>query len=480
MCLTTKHNPVPNATMLRERPKKKFYAEHLEIKISCHGFSGHTSPCSAWGGGQARPWCKIYELSAHANRSPERIRIMKNLRITSLIVLIFTLSHSSTSTGNEITSYTYDSIGRLINTKHTGSKSDGLSSAISYDGSGNITSENISISPHGISVSDSSASEGGYLTFNVSLTAPSNAIVTVSYGTSDGTAKSGVNYAPSSGSIVFQPGETSKNISILTSNDGIYTGNESFYINLSNPNGAILNKASGSGTIIEASPVPVVFSIQNASPVTEGGVLVFNVTKSPATSVVTTVNYSTSDGTAQSGSDYIASSGTLSFSPNETVKTISIQTIDDSVPESTETLFVNLSSPVGGSISVSQGSGNINDNDTLPPMTLLNPSFAYVSSSSYSIPISQLVNVNGHNARILSFSVPSGHGSASLSSDGQSVVYYTETVAKPGLCEPSTYVNFTIPYAIQDVPSGGVVNGSAAIRVQGPAGARPTGHQQCP
>src|SRR5207244_3355751 len=78
----------------------------------------------------------------------------------------------------------------------------------------------------------------------------------------------------------------------------------------------------------------------------------------------TTVAYSTADGTALAGTDYTATSGTLTFAPGETIKTIVIQTVDDTAIEVSETFTVNLSNPTGGVISAGQGTGTILDNDT--------------------------------------------------------------------------------------------------------------------
>jgi hypothetical protein len=85
---------------------------------------------------------------------------------------------------------------------------------------------------------------------------------------------------------------------------------------------------------------------------------------SPSASPVT-VNFATADGTAKAGSDYVATSGTLTFAPGETSKTILVQTIDDNLSEPTETFFVNLSNAVGATITHGQGMGTITDNDPL-------------------------------------------------------------------------------------------------------------------
>lgn len=98
---------------------------------------------------------------------------------------------------------------------------------------------------------------------------------------------------------------------------------------------------------------------------TEGGNLVFTVTRSGAVTSAVSVNYATASGSATSGSDFTAASGTLNFAANETSKTITVATIDDALTESTETLTITLSSPsAGAAITTATGTGTILDNDT--------------------------------------------------------------------------------------------------------------------
>lgn len=79
-----------------------------------------------------------------------------------------------------------------------------------------------------------------------------------------------------------------------------------------------------------------------------------------------TVTYSTANGSAIAGSDYQASSGTITFVPGETSHTILVQSLDDSLVETSETFVVNLSSPIGAVIADGQGVGTIVDNDSPP------------------------------------------------------------------------------------------------------------------
>ena len=71
---------------------------------------------------------------------------------------------------------------------------------------------------------------------------------------------------------------------------------------------------------------------------------------SPASNSAVTVRYRTADGTATAGSDYTAASGTVTFAAGETSKTVNVRILDDSVEDSGETFFVELSNPSGATI----------------------------------------------------------------------------------------------------------------------------------
>jgi subtilisin family serine protease len=117
-----------------------------------------------------------------------------------------------------------------------------------------------------------------------------------------------------------------------------------------------------------SAPTPTI-SIGDAS-VTEGNsgtkTATFIATLSAASTSVVTVNFATANGTATAGSDYVASSGTLTFAPGETTKTINVTINGDTTFEANETYFVNLSSPSNATLNDSQGSGTIVNDDTNP------------------------------------------------------------------------------------------------------------------
>jgi len=146
--------------------------------------------------------------------------------------------------------------------------------------------------------------------------------------------------------------------------------NETFLLNLSNATNAVILDNQGQATISDNDPAPT-RSINDLASISEGdsGTSVANlvVTLSTASGHVVTVDYATADGTANSGSDYLASSGTLTFNPGELTKNVPVTIIGDTTFESNETFFVNLTAPVNATISDGQGQGTITNDDPAPP-----------------------------------------------------------------------------------------------------------------
>ncbi len=92
----------------------------------------------------------------------------------------------------------------------------------------------------------------------------------------------------------------------------------------------------------------------------------FTVTLSEAPTFGATVNYATADDSAVQPADYTAASGTLTFGPLETTKTIQVLVKGDSVDEIDEQFRVNLSNASGATIVDGQGIGTITDDDSPP------------------------------------------------------------------------------------------------------------------
>jgi hypothetical protein len=202
--------------------------------------------------------------------------------------------------------------------------------------------------------------------FTVTLSPASGATTTVAYATAGGSATAGTDFTTTSGTLTFPSGTTTLTISVPVRADAVVEGNETFSVNLSNPsNGTTIARAQGIGTIVNSSPLPSL-SINNVTVTEQNGGTQnanFTVTLSPSSTQTVTVAYAAANGTAAAGSDFTAVSGTLTYTPGQTSKTVAVPILGGTVPEATETFVVNLSGATNATIATAQGTGTIQDND---------------------------------------------------------------------------------------------------------------------
>jgi probable HAF family extracellular repeat protein len=199
-----------------------------------------------------------------------------------------------------------------------------------------------------LSLSDATVTEGNTgtrtATFTVTLSAAYSQPVTVAYATTSGTATAANDYQAASGTLTIPAGQTTGTITVLVNGDRLAEPNETFVVNLSSPTNATLADGQGVGTIVDDEPR---ISINNVSK-TEGRknnttLFTFTVTLSAAYDQPVTMSFKTTDGTAKTGDgDYVAKSGTLTFAPGETTKTITIAVKGDSKKETDETFYLDL------------------------------------------------------------------------------------------------------------------------------------------
>jgi subtilisin family serine protease len=116
---------------------------------------------------------------------------------------------------------------------------------------------------------------------------------------------------------------------------------------------------------------PLILSISGGS-VQEGNIgaraLPFNVSLNSVAAVPITVSFATGGGTATAGTDYLAQSGSVTFSPGETLKTIPVGVIGDTLVEPNETFTMILSNVVSSvpvSFGTSSAVGTIVNDDIL-------------------------------------------------------------------------------------------------------------------
>jgi Ca2+-binding RTX toxin-like protein len=111
-----------------------------------------------------------------------------------------------------------------------------------------------------ISINDVAEDEGHFgpidFVFTVSLSNPSYQTITVDYATADGTATvADADYQPTAGTVTFAPEETSKNVTVVVNGDTVIEPDETFFVNLSNPQSnpepdATIADGQGQGTIV--------------------------------------------------------------------------------------------------------------------------------------------------------------------------------------------------------------------------------------
>jgi hypothetical protein len=209
--------------------------------------------------------------------------------------------------------------------------------------------------------------------FTVTLSEPSPAPVTVSFATNNGVAMAGSDYAATSGTLTFAPGQTKRTIVLKTLDDSAGEPSETFTVNLSNATGATITDGQGIATINDDEGLSPALSISDVT-ITEGlnPQAAFSVEVSAAAAVPITVDYRTADDTALAGIDYVASSGSLTFEPGQTRRTILVPILDNTGFEPTERFTVNLSNPVAATIADGQAIGSIQDNDPSVPTLSIN------------------------------------------------------------------------------------------------------------
>ncbi|MEH1819450.1 MAG: Calx-beta domain-containing protein [Nostoc sp.] len=223
-----------------------------------------------------------------------------------------------------------------------------------------------------LSINDISVTEGNTgttnATFTVTLSAASTSAVTVNYATANGTATSGSDYTATTGTLTFNPGNTSKTLTVAVTGDTIFEPNETFFVNLSNATNSTIADNQGLGTILNDDANLPTLSINDIT-VVEGQTpqAILTVTLSSASSQAVTVNYATTPGTATANTDYTSRSGTLTFAANTTTATITVPILNDNLNEANETFSVNLSSPTNAALQ--KASGTVTITDTLQAST---------------------------------------------------------------------------------------------------------------
>jgi hypothetical protein len=245
------------------------------------------------------------------------------------------------------------------NNVYVASDTDGISIFGAYS-----TGATLSLAPTNANQTEGNSGSKAF-TFTVTRTGNTTATNTVNWvvtgtGTNPANAADFVGGVLPSGTVTFAANSTSQVISVSVNGDTTVEPNETFNVNLFNPNnGAALSTATATGTITN-DDLPSINLSPNGQTVVEGLTnpqnLSYTVSLSSSSTQTINVQYSTANGTALAGSDYTATTGTLTFNPGVTSQTISIPILNDAINEANETFTLKLTSPtnaiLGGTATV--------------------------------------------------------------------------------------------------------------------------------
>uniref|UniRef100_A0A3B1IPA8 Solute carrier family 8 member 1a n=1 Tax=Astyanax mexicanus TaxID=7994 RepID=A0A3B1IPA8_ASTMX len=220
--------------------------------------------------------------------------------------------------------------------------------------------------------------------------------ISVSYRTEDGTANAGSDYEFSEGVIVFNPGETEKEIRIEIIDDDIFEEDEHFLVHLSNiqvlsesrNNGSpVLNHVDSlAGLGLPSTATVTIFDDDHAGifafeeqmmHVSESiGIMEVKVVRTSGARGAVVVPYKTIEGTAKGGGeDFEDTHGVLEFQNDEISKTLQINIIDDEEYEKNKNFFMELGEPRMMEMSERKGGDvyrKVQGRDNPVPSTIIN------------------------------------------------------------------------------------------------------------
>ncbi len=209
------------------------------------------------------------------------------------------------------------------------------------------------------------------VTFTVALSATPGRDVTVQYLAQSGTAVSGVDYIPSSGTLTFLKDTVTltQNVIVHIKGDALDENDETFSFVISNPTNATLGTTTSVDQTIQDDagdgPPTIHFSNTPTNVAESGGgnsaldcnnnpspngQAYINVNMDAPSGKTVFINYATSDGAAKVPSDYFTTAGTLQFNPGEQCKSFLITIVNDNINEPTEDIVLTLSGPVNATI----------------------------------------------------------------------------------------------------------------------------------
>jgi hypothetical protein len=217
------------------------------------------------------------------------------------------------------------------------------------------------------------AENAGIVRVTVARVGGSDGAVTVKYSTNQDSAVAGTDYNAASGTLSWADGDaTSRALTVQILDDFGFEGDQTFRVALSQPTGGAM-LGGPSETVITIADNEVAFAggvrlSASGYSVDEGaGTVTVTVLRGGSSDGSVSVAYSTVNGEAVAGSDYLATSGRLTWAAGDLEpKTLLITVLPDATVEGSETFGIVLSSPTGGVALDTPGSATIEITDAGP------------------------------------------------------------------------------------------------------------------
>ena len=217
--------------------------------------------------------------------------------------------------------------------------------------------------------------EGGHAVFAVKLSEPTAQDVTVRWEIADRGAEGGKDYDndPTTGTVTIPAGQRAAPVIVETFTDDETEGQEKLVFKLLAATGATVHGRLdwNMGTIADYKFYRPGISISDVT-VTEGGKAHFFVTLDHPYFNGAVLDWSTSDGTAEGGSDFLAVTDGQVFIPAMSKQArITVDTLVDAVREGDETFTVTLSNLRGlGYLKDATGTATVVDGPSLPQLSI--------------------------------------------------------------------------------------------------------------
>ncbi len=238
---------------------------------------------------------------------------------------------------------------------------------------GGVALSVVSSGPPSVFVSDASVIEGNggttNLIFSISLSKPPTSAVTIVYATSNGTASAGSDYIATNGTLIIPAGSVTGGVTVVVNGDTAFENNETLQLNILSLSNAALGRGSGIGTILDDDTVPSA-AIGDVTQNEGGGLFMFPVVLSAVAGADISVDFTSSNGTAVAGTDYIATNGTLVIPAGTATGFVSVAVIDNSMYEADKTFQVIIQNPVNVTITDATAIGTILNDDALPLVSI--------------------------------------------------------------------------------------------------------------